>query len=284
MATFNDGENLSMRLLRADTKLSEAHGFWGPPTSTIDWCERNYEHSFYIAEFWNTVSNLLFVLLGLYGLWQSIRQGFEWRFHAQFIAVMITGLGSAMFHGTLQLVHQQCDETPMVWAMLVWIYIVYNREIVRTGVPDALVIAVLAASGIGFAVLHAIYRFTTAFQVFFGTLALLCCARLCLHYRDVKDPRARAVARSYVRNSLIGTAFWMLDYHYCHNIMQLPVNPQGHAWWHLFMGISSYHGPVFMQYVRMEQLQRKIEVRESMLGIRTIVVHDSDDSLKKKSV
>jgi hypothetical protein len=81
------------------------HGFWGPPTATIDWCESNYEHSFYIAEFWNTVSNLLFVLLGVYGLWQSVRQGFEWRFHMQFIGVMVVGLGSAMFHGTLQSVY-----------------------------------------------------------------------------------------------------------------------------------------------------------------------------------
>lgn len=81
------------------------HGFWGPTTATIDWCEPNYAHSFYVAEFWNTVSNLLFVLLGLYGLRNSMRQGFEPRFHAQFIAVIVTGLGSAMFHGTLQLVY-----------------------------------------------------------------------------------------------------------------------------------------------------------------------------------
>lgn len=25
-------------------------GFWGKPTATIDWCERNYEVSFYVAE------------------------------------------------------------------------------------------------------------------------------------------------------------------------------------------------------------------------------------------
>jgi Ceramidase len=80
------------------------HGYWGIPTATIDWCEPNYQHSFYIAEFWNTVSNILFVLLGLFGLYRSMQSGFEARFHACFIAVLVTGLGSAMFHGTLQLV------------------------------------------------------------------------------------------------------------------------------------------------------------------------------------
>jgi dihydroceramidase len=79
-------------------------GYWGEPTATIDWCEKNYEYSHYIAEFWNTLSNFSFIFLGLYGLKNSIEKGFEWRFHSQFIAVIITGIGSAMFHGTLQVV------------------------------------------------------------------------------------------------------------------------------------------------------------------------------------
>ncbi|KAG6617347.1 alkaline phytoceramidase [Phytophthora cinnamomi] len=259
----------------ADT--SAPVGFWGPPTSTIDWCELNYEHSFYIAEFWNTISNSLFVLLGLYGLCRSIKLGFEPRFHLQFIGVMVTGFGSAMFHGTLQHVYQQCDETPMVWAMLVWIYIVYNNEIQELPVPHAssLVVALLTTIGVIFTVIHAIYRFTTVFQVFFGILAVFTCARLCMHYAEVKDQRARAVARSYVTSALIGFAFWLMDYHYCHTLRGLPVNPQGHAWWHIFMGVSSYHGPIFMQYVRMEQLQKKVRIHETCLGIQTIVVEES---------
>ncbi|TYZ61211.1 hypothetical protein PybrP1_000747 [[Pythium] brassicae (nom. inval.)] len=266
---------------------TNAVGFWGAPTSTIDWCEPNYQHSFYVAEFWNTLSNLFFVLLGLYGLRNSMTQGFEPRFHAQFIAVIITGLGSAMFHGTLQFVHQQCDETPMVWAMLVWIYIVYNNEIAQLKVPNSAAIGVLALLGVAFTVVHAIYRFTTVFQLAFGTLASLCAVRLYLHYTHVKDPRARAVAVAYVRNSLISVVFWMLDYHYCQRMQSLPVNPQGHAWWHVFIGISSYHGPVFMQYVRMEQLKQKGELRDACFGIQTIVIHDpnpQDETTKLKSV
>jgi len=26
-------------------------GFWGKPTATIDWCEANYEVTYFIAEF-----------------------------------------------------------------------------------------------------------------------------------------------------------------------------------------------------------------------------------------
>lgn len=110
------------------------------------------------------------------------------------------------------------------------IYIVYNNEIAQLKVPNSAVIGVLALLGVAFAVVHAIYRFTTVFQLAFGTLASLCAVRLYLHYTHVKDPRARAVAVAYVRNSLIGVVFWMLDYHYCQPMQSLPVNPQGHAW------------------------------------------------------
>ncbi|KAF4322845.1 hypothetical protein JM18_000662 [Phytophthora kernoviae] len=259
--------------MRVSTNTNPPLGFWGPPTSTIDWCEINYEHSYYIAEFWNTLSNSLFVILGLYGLYRSIKMGFEPRFHLQFIGVMVTGFG-----------YQQCDETPMVWSILVWIYIVYDNEIKQLPFKhaDNYVLAFLTTIGAIFTVVHAIYRFTTVFQVFFGILAVLGAGRLCVHYSEAKDPRARAVARSYVTSSLIGFAFWIMDYHYCHVLRGLPVNPQGHAWWHIFMGISTYHGPIFMQYVRMEQLKKKACIHQTCMGIQTIIVENKwPDSPKK---
>ncbi len=33
-------------------------GFWGPRTASVDWCEPNYVHTFWIAEFWNTLSSV----------------------------------------------------------------------------------------------------------------------------------------------------------------------------------------------------------------------------------
>ncbi|KAM9927243.1 hypothetical protein OXX80_010345 [Metschnikowia pulcherrima] len=44
----------------------QANGFWGVPTSTIDWCEENYVVSPYIAEALNTVTNSGFMTA--YGL------------------------------------------------------------------------------------------------------------------------------------------------------------------------------------------------------------------------
>ena len=85
-------------------------GYWGPPTSTLDWCESNYEvismndkyqHeyklffdiliattyllftpqvSYYMAEFWNTITNLSMIIPPLNGIFQVYQQKFEFRY------------------------------------------------------------------------------------------------------------------------------------------------------------------------------------------------------------
>jgi dihydroceramidase len=140
------------------------------------------------------------------------------------------------------------------------------------------VIAGFTIFGIGFAILHAIYHFTIVFQLLFGGLAWMCLFRVASYYHSSTDPRARAVCKTSMYAALGGFALWMLDYNYCGQINRLlPFNPQCHAWWHLLMGVCTYNSPLFMQFVRAEELQKKPELVDTpLIGLQTIVVHAND--------
>ena len=76
--------------------------FWGPVTSTIECCEKNYAYSSYIAEFYNPISGVPGILLALIGLVNALRQRFEKRFSILHISNMILAIGSMLYHATLQ--------------------------------------------------------------------------------------------------------------------------------------------------------------------------------------
>ena len=82
-------------------RLHNAAGFWGPVTSSVDWCEHNYEVAYYVAEFFNCFSNLAIVAAGLLGLRNALRHGYPRRVLVLYTAITVIGLGSAAFHGTL---------------------------------------------------------------------------------------------------------------------------------------------------------------------------------------
>ena len=82
-------------------------GYWGPVTSSIDWCERNYVVSYFVGEWWSTLSNGIAIALALWGMCVALRHGCELRFIATFANIALVGVGSVAFHGTLTHIGQQ---------------------------------------------------------------------------------------------------------------------------------------------------------------------------------
>jgi len=97
-------------------KATRAEGYWPPPSADFNWCEPDYIYTPYIAELWNTLTSFLF-LVGPALLWSSTR---DWSVRVNLLLVAAIGLGSAVFHATLQYEAQLLDEVPMI------IYIVHT--------------------------------------------------------------------------------------------------------------------------------------------------------------
>ena len=158
----------------AETYLLENKvGYWGPVTSSIDWCERNYVVSFFVGEWWSTLSNSLAIVLALWGMCVALRHGCELRFVATYANIALVGIGSVAFHGTLTHIGQQGDETPMIFSAACWMVVIWFMDPVYEARHPGLfrrcawVAAVLCCV---FACTHYVYRFTTSFQIFFGAM------------------------------------------------------------------------------------------------------------------
>ncbi|XP_050219127.1 alkaline ceramidase [Mercurialis annua] len=223
--------------------------FWGPVT-TAEWCEKNYVYSSYIAEFFNTVSNVPTILLALIGLINALRQRFEKRFSVLHLSNMILAIGSMSYHATLQRMQQQGDETPMVWEMLLYFYILYSPDWhYRSTMPTFLFLY-----GAGFAVLHSLFRFGIGFKVHYTILCLLCIPRMYKYYIYTNDVSAKRLAKFYVATLIFGSICWLCDRLLCGEISLWFFNPQGHALWHVLMGFNSYFANTFLMFCRAQQL------------------------------
>lgn len=95
-------------------------GYWHPVTSTLNWCEevgpipeylisklivlssQDYYATVYSAEIVNTLTNLLFMLLGVKGILSCRRNGHDSIFEVAYYGYIVVGTGSFLFHSTLK--------------------------------------------------------------------------------------------------------------------------------------------------------------------------------------
>lgn len=135
-------------------------GYWGHRTSSINWCEPDYIHSYYVAELWNTFSNLFYIFCGVYAF-MSLRSFYDkcdqqvlslssssssaaggptrsstttstikrlWRFYVCCAGVGAVGIGSFLFHCCLTEFTQALDEIAMNVGILCIAYCSLNMD------------------------------------------------------------------------------------------------------------------------------------------------------------
>lgn len=220
-------------------------GFWGDPTSSIDWCESNYRFTPYVAELFNTLSSLVILAVGVAGMYVH-RQRLEARFLLAFAALACVGVGSVAFHGTLRFELQLLDELPMLYLALVIVYIlIEDRAEPRFGrwFP-----ASLALYGVALTVLSASTRGKLqfyAFQLSFGSLELFALYGVYRLYRCSTDDAVRRLYRAGMGAYALAILCWFADLRFCHTLsVQLPAlgvpNPQLHAVWHVLVSCGFY--------------------------------------------
>lgn len=100
-------------LLTVANRNHNRTGYWGPPNALHQFCEPHYASTAYVAEFYNSISSLVFPAVAVYALTKSE----AWECAVCWVALAIVGLGSCAFHATMQWQHELWDEVPMVGFM-----------------------------------------------------------------------------------------------------------------------------------------------------------------------
>jgi dihydroceramidase len=243
-----------------------ATGFWGPTTSTVDWCETNYEHLHYVSELFNSASSLAMVFAGMIGIVLH-RHVLERRFMLAFAMLSVVGLGSTAFHATLLFHFQMMDELPMLWLALVMVFIlVENQPQPRFGrwFPILLLChAVLITS------LTALSKGSLQFYLFhasFASLELFALGRVYFIHRRNQDAMARRIYRLGMSSYALAIALWLTDLRACPTLnVTLPSlgipNPQFHAWWHILVSCGFYALLMVIAHDRLRTLGQSPQVR-----------------------
>lgn len=251
-------------------------GFWGPPTSSVDWCELNYAVSYYVAEFFNTLSSLVLFAVGVLGAcWH--RRVLERRFEFVFWSIALVGVGSVAFHGTLLFELQMLDELPMLYTATLLVYILLEDQPSRRyGVWFPMLLfayAVVATYGAAFT--RGGMQFWL-FQVSFATLEFYGLYRTALLYRKSRSPAQRRLFRSGITLYFVAIGLWFVDIRFCdgwvtslHSV-GLP-NLQLHAWWHVLVACGLYALVLVIGYHRLGVLGRRPELVYSA-GVPRLVV------------
>lgn len=220
-------------------------GLWAQ-TATIDWCESNYELSYYIAEFWNTLSNLAFIAPQLHQyMMLSKQKSVEMAYRSAFLSLALVGFGSFCFHMTLARPMQMFDETSMILVSLHGFYLLY---IIRKPNVNKYALGILLLLyGLIFLSLYVVLVHRPIFH--HTTFGLLVYASAAIGYQLKKRHGPHYKFWTVLIMQHLAFAFWLIDKHYCelltnfrdHHIpYYLKPVFQFHALWHLLMGLGSH--------------------------------------------
>ncbi|EIN13481.1 alkaline phytoceramidase [Punctularia strigosozonata HHB-11173 SS5] len=230
-------------------------GYWGPATSTIDWCEQNYQFSHYLAELANSLSNGVTVLFAAWGAHKVRQNGLPLRYALQFVFLAIVGIGSFAFHATLLYEAQLADELPMLLSSSYSIFLLLDTGKGFANIHSWLAIAI-AVINVAFTASYLVYRSPPYFQSVFAFTMLFIgfrCTQLLRHSAPSVIPpqtKQRILSIFWTGGLLFIFAFgiWNIDNEFCARItvwkhaLGWPnaFLLEGHAWWHALTAAGTY--------------------------------------------
>lgn len=207
-----------------------------------DWCEGNYEMVPFIAEFWNTLSNGMYIYIGLWTMFEFTNTIYH-RLQLCGLSLIVIGIGSICYHGTITRWGQAFDELAILYWEVALLAVVFEKQemayplIKYLYAPFAIFETVLywqmdKYPNIGWALYHPLHVMVDIVVVY-----TLWSKFKALSVGKSLSYGMRLLIRGLV---LIIIAFgcWLLDMFWCDTFQFLYLHAFG---WHLLSGLAILH-------------------------------------------
>ena len=185
--------------------------FWGEPSASVFFCEDKYVVVPWIAEFYNTISCLSFILAGLPFIRTNVKD-------VAWMSILV-GLGSMVLHTTLQQYGQCMDEISMI------LLIFFAAKHYNKNLQTVFLVPIIAIY----------YKNCEYFISFF----VIFTAMLYNLWSEIKARKHRMQKRYFYAFPvlfILGFTCWLADMFLCDYVQPY----QLHAWWHINIGLLIY--------------------------------------------
>tara|TARA_B100000900_G_scaffold407849_2_gene421165 strand:+ start:361 stop:978 length:618 start_codon:yes stop_codon:yes gene_type:complete len=195
--------------------------FWGEPDISVKFCEKKYDTVFWVAEFYNTVSALTYIFVGLFYYSCKLKN----------IAIITTfmGISTMIMHGTLRYYGQILDEVSLLILLYENVKRCYKINTYNYLYPILAIYLKYHNQYFVFITLFFILKFGIIYHITFKKI--------------YKNQSEKIFLLGYVFYMIIAFICWLKDQFLCDNESRI----QYHALWHYFSGFAIFFG--FLTYI-----------------------------------
>ncbi|XP_077988885.1 alkaline ceramidase 2-like [Glandiceps talaboti] len=219
-------------------------------SSEVDWCELNYAIVPGIAEFFNTVSNFLFILMPpmLMYLFRQYSQQVNGGVNIVWMLLVVVGICSAYFHATLSLVGQLLDELAIIWVIMMALSMWFPRRFYPASLNGdrnkfQSIMLFLTVVGTALACLHPAVN-----HIFLISSVLPIFVLFIIELKRSVCPRVHKLGLLCAIYTMMAVTVWVSDKINC-ELWTFLRFPYLHSLWHILIFEGAYLGCVLIAYL-----------------------------------
>ncbi|ORY56851.1 alkaline phytoceramidase [Pseudomassariella vexata] len=225
-------------------------GFWGPPTSAMNFCEEDYAVTQYAAEFISTTTNLIYVYFALRYPRKNDEKHPSKGLDILSWSLLGVGIFSVGFHATLNQTAQFCDDISMLVFSAALLQKLYTsgHSPLASKLISAVLFSVTAIVSIAYLrngnILLHFYTFSTMVSLIWPRTLYL------IHARGRSETERKNLARRFwsaLGTLVVAFIIWNIDLEKCMELRQIRAAVglpwawlfEFHGWWHILTGIGA---------------------------------------------